>query len=258
MPSYTKTWHTTSYPAINPKRPELSAKGKNVIITGGGSGIGARTALSFAEAGASNIALVGRTESKLESTKQGLLTKFPNVNFHNIVADIMDRHAIKEGFLAFSQAVGKVDVLVSNAGYGAEASPIDSIDFDEYFLCLDVNLKGSVIVGYSFAQVAASDAVIVNLASIISFLPFAPNFSAYAVSKAAGVRFFDAVQYEHPDWRVYNIQPGTVDTSMSRKAGVPASDDGIFQAHDMKKKKSANLTVVSIVASGLYTVAFNS
>jgi hypothetical protein len=36
-----KRTHSSEYPAVNPTRPELSAKGKNVLITGGSSGIGA-------------------------------------------------------------------------------------------------------------------------------------------------------------------------------------------------------------------------
>ncbi|KAK5174348.1 uncharacterized protein LTR77_001428 [Saxophila tyrrhenica] len=60
MPSLTKTWHSQSYPSIDPLRPELSAKGKVVAITGGGGAIGAATALAFAKAGASKIAIIGR------------------------------------------------------------------------------------------------------------------------------------------------------------------------------------------------------
>ena len=39
--SFTKTWHNKPYASISPSRPELSAKGKNVVVTGGGTGIGA-------------------------------------------------------------------------------------------------------------------------------------------------------------------------------------------------------------------------
>lgn len=226
-PSFTETWHTTTYPAISPTRPELSAKGKSVIITGGGSGIGARTASSFAAAGASNVAILGRTEARLEETKQNLASKFPDVGFHSLVVNVTDRKATGDAFATFSKAVGKVDILINNAGYAAPLSFIKSLDIDEAFLSLDINVKGSVIVAHAFAQIAASDAVIVNVTSIISFLPFAPGYSSYAVSKAATARLFDAVQYEHPEWRVYNIQPGTIDTPMARSLGIPGKDDGM-------------------------------
>lgn len=38
--SFTKVWHSDTYPAINPTKPELSVAGKSVVITGGGAGIG--------------------------------------------------------------------------------------------------------------------------------------------------------------------------------------------------------------------------
>ena len=65
----TKTYHKATYPALDPTRPELSAKGKSIVITGGGTGIGAETAKYFAKAGASLIALLGRREEPLVTTR---------------------------------------------------------------------------------------------------------------------------------------------------------------------------------------------
>ena len=67
--SPTTTFHSKTYPTLSPTRPELSAKGKNVIITGGGTGIGAETARYYAQAGASRIAILGRREQPLLETK---------------------------------------------------------------------------------------------------------------------------------------------------------------------------------------------
>ena len=77
FPSPTKVWHDTAYDAISAKRPELSAKGKSVLVTGGGTGIGAETAYVFASAGASRIALFGRREQPLLETKKRIQQDFP-------------------------------------------------------------------------------------------------------------------------------------------------------------------------------------
>ncbi|KAI1044134.1 hypothetical protein LB505_010555 [Fusarium chuoi] len=64
--SFTKTWHNKPYPSIDPTRPELSAAGKFVAITGGGTGIGRSIAIAFAQAGASTVAILGRRLDRLE------------------------------------------------------------------------------------------------------------------------------------------------------------------------------------------------
>lgn len=72
LPSMTALWRNAPYPAIDPTRPELSTniKGKTVVVTGGGAGIGARVAHAFAKAGATQIAILGRTEKTLKANKE--------------------------------------------------------------------------------------------------------------------------------------------------------------------------------------------
>src|SRR5436305_6345821 len=65
--SFTKTWHNKPYASISPSRPELSAKGKNVVVTGGGTGIGKAIAIAFARAGAASVSIRGRRIDRLKS-----------------------------------------------------------------------------------------------------------------------------------------------------------------------------------------------
>ena len=69
IPSLTEAWHNASYPAISPSNPALSVAGKTVFVTGGGVGIGFTTARAYAAAGASRIAISGRTEKTFLSAK---------------------------------------------------------------------------------------------------------------------------------------------------------------------------------------------
>ncbi len=68
FPSLTKEWHAKTYPAIDPTRQELSAKGKVVVITGGGGSIGGVTATAYAKAGVEKLAIIGRRKSPLNET----------------------------------------------------------------------------------------------------------------------------------------------------------------------------------------------
>jgi hypothetical protein len=100
------------------KSPHLSVSGRNIFITGGGSGIGARTALSFAEAGATCIVILGRTEERLLATKEKVSTQYPNTKILVYAVDITTESGVQKAFSRFVSAAGKIDVLISNAGFG--------------------------------------------------------------------------------------------------------------------------------------------
>jgi short-subunit dehydrogenase involved in D-alanine esterification of teichoic acids len=113
FPSPTSTWHSAPYASISLVRPELSAKGKVIVVTGGGTGIGAETARSFAEAGAPRIAL-GRREQPLLSSKADIERKFPSVKVFITSTDITTKDEVN---MAFENFLGdeNVDAVVSNA-----------------------------------------------------------------------------------------------------------------------------------------------
>ena len=70
--SFTKGWHSQPYEAISMQRPELSMAGKNIVITGGGTGIGKGAAIAFAQAGAGSIAILGRRLDRLKTSKAAI------------------------------------------------------------------------------------------------------------------------------------------------------------------------------------------
>src|SRR6266487_856252 len=90
FPSLTQKWHTSLSVSISTSRPELSAKGKVVAITGGGTGIGASIARAFAEAGASAIAIIGRTEKTLLSTKASIEASVHGSTVFPVKGDIVN------------------------------------------------------------------------------------------------------------------------------------------------------------------------
>ena len=97
IPLFVPTHHNKVYPSINPKSPDLSAKGKVVVITGGGSGIGQATALAFSTAEAKAIIVIGRREPNLQETVTAISD---GVQARYFVGDATDAARIKEIFNA--------------------------------------------------------------------------------------------------------------------------------------------------------------
>lgn len=130
----TATWRNDTYPAIDPTRPELSMKGKTIIITGGSSGIGRETVRAFAAAGAASIAVLARRVEMLEETKALVVKEFPNVKINIHGADITKEDQIN----AAASQIGQWDVLVMNAGYMTPPKPMLDADLDDWWKVWEV------------------------------------------------------------------------------------------------------------------------
>ena len=240
VPSFTPTWHTSSYPAISPTKPATKASltGKSILITAGGGSIGSAAARSFAAAGAAHIALLSRQEDKLKSAASSVTAQHPRTDVSAYSADVLDKGAIDAAFAAFTGKVGaKIDVVVSGAGWGRVEGLIKDADAETWLGDLDVNLKGSFLVAQAALRHMADDGVLINLASAMSFAPL-PCVSAYSVGKAGAVRLFDLVQLESPELRVVNVQPGIVDSAMNRENGISSMDAGAFLAFSLLQGSS--------------------
>jgi NADP-dependent 3-hydroxy acid dehydrogenase YdfG len=89
--SFTKVRRRSSYATIDSLRPELSVKGKTVYVTGAGPGsIGAAIATAFAKAGAAKLGLFGRTEARLQETKDTLLKQYPELTIFIHTLDVSE------------------------------------------------------------------------------------------------------------------------------------------------------------------------
>ena len=132
--SLTADWHNNTYPAISPTNPALSAKGKVVVVTGGGRGIGAETAKAFAQAGAAHVALLGRTQSSLDETKDALGKDFPSAKVTTHAADVADEEAVRKA----AAEIGPWDVAILNAGILPKAAPIAETAIGDWWRVFEV------------------------------------------------------------------------------------------------------------------------
>jgi NAD(P)-dependent dehydrogenase (short-subunit alcohol dehydrogenase family) len=231
FPSLTRLWHTKSYPSISPSRPELSAKGKVVVITGGGSGIGASIVKAFAAGGSTKLAIISRSEKKLLDTKQAIEEEFAGTKVLAVPADISNAKQIEDAFLKINQTFGKTNVLVCNSAFLSSYSPVLSpnLDVQDWWNAFNTNILGSLYTIRGFLKFAAEGAHVLHISTAISHMPpIETGASAYAASKAAAVKLFDYIAFENPKLHVVNIHPGLVDTDMSRKSGHGGMDHSEF------------------------------
>lgn len=93
--AFTKVTRRSTYAKIDSSKPELSVKGKTVYLTGAGPGsIGAGIAAAFAKAGAAKLGLFGRSEQRLQETKQTLLQQYPELVVFTHTIDIADAPSV--------------------------------------------------------------------------------------------------------------------------------------------------------------------
>ncbi|KAK0106012.1 hypothetical protein ONS95_004519 [Cadophora gregata] len=213
FPSPVKNYHRDTYPAIDPTSSRLSTAGKNIVITGGGAGIGVGLARSFAQSGASSISILGRTEKTLLNTKSQLEKEYPKTKIFIYVADIVNKNALITAFESINSAVGPVHVLVANAGFLPNLNPVAKADLEDWYNGFEVNVKGNFNVVTAFVPVAASDAAIISISTGITHLKYLPGYSGYHTSKLAAAKFFEYVHHEFPQFFVLNVHPGVIMTA---------------------------------------------
>jgi NAD(P)-dependent dehydrogenase (short-subunit alcohol dehydrogenase family) len=220
--SFTKTYRRSSYDALSPKYSAHYVKGKTILITGGGGGIGSAISSAFVEAGAAAIMLVGRTESTLKQAQTALSgTNSTRISYN--CADTTNAMDIERAFSAALKQYGKIDVLVNNAGYMDEHKALADADLNDYWHSFEINVKGPVVTTQAFLKVAQSGATVINISSSAAVMPFVPTVSAYSASKLAAAKIMECVHHENPNLRIFNVQPGLIKTDMAKLAGITSA-----------------------------------
>ncbi len=120
---------------------ELSMKGRNALITGGSLGIGRAIATAFVEAGA-NVAIVARRQDVLDDAKAEIETA-GNGKVVTVCADVTTAKGCSDVFAETEQALGRVDVLVNNAGSSARA-PFPEISDEDWQADIDLKLFAAI------------------------------------------------------------------------------------------------------------------
>ncbi|KAK5061384.1 hypothetical protein LTR84_007926 [Exophiala bonariae] len=234
LPSFTKTFHRDVYPGISPNRPELSAAGKVVVVTGAGGGIGRAICKAFTEAGAKHVAMLDLNSEALQSAKAEIEqdSECSMSSLHLFPVDITDQAGIKQTFSIIESDLGSVSVLVNNAGFQTIPTRYRDATLDDWWKGFEVNVKGSFIVTQEFVRRAAlarskiPAPTLINISSVLAHWGIRQDHvnghTSYSGAKIAMTRAMEILQQEEPWLRVFNVHPGLVATAMAVKSGTTA------------------------------------
>jgi 3-oxoacyl-[acyl-carrier protein] reductase len=191
-------------------------RGKVVLVTGGGSGIGRATALRFAREGADAVYVVDHFADRAESAAAELRelgTKATGI--HAELAELAGCHRAVDEVIADA---GRVDVVVSNAAAWTEESFLDMRD-ESWCHVINVNLTAYFRVGQRAAKamVDAGRGGVILFTASISSLGASPLFAHYSAAKAGVANLVKtmAIELAGERIRVNAVSPGPADTQQS-------------------------------------------
>jgi 3-oxoacyl-[acyl-carrier protein] reductase len=156
--------------------------GRNVLVTGGSSGIGRAAALRFAAEGARVLA-TGRDEGRLESLRRADASR----RIETEALDVRDTRAVRVVVGRLVERLGRLHVLVNCAGT-SRLDPVLELAEDAWHEVLQTNLTGAFAAAQEAARhmARAGGGVIVNVASVDALVADSPAVH-YCVSKAGMV-----------------------------------------------------------------------
>lgn len=190
---------------------------KAAVITGANQGLGLEIARKYIEAGA-NVTICARNGTLLNKAKQQLERILsPGQQLLAQKADVSSAADVDNIVEATLEKFGRLDILVNNAGVYGPKGAIEDVGWQEWVRTIEINLYGSVLMcrGVLPHFKAQRHGKIVQLSGGGATNPL-PRISAYAVSKAAVIRFVETLAEEVRDNHidVNAIAPGALNTRM--------------------------------------------
>jgi glucose 1-dehydrogenase len=198
-------------------------KGKNVLVTGGSSGIGQAIAVRFAEYGANVAINYLTTPDEAQDTEdqvQACVHRVRQEGVRDVLVqgDVSNEEDVVRMVGEAAGELGGLDVLINNAGIQI-SKPSDELTSGEFDKVLAVNLRGSFLCAREAIKrflAAEKPGVIVNVSSVHQLIP-KPDYLGYSCSKGGMMNLTRtlALEYAERGIRVNGIGPGATITPIN-------------------------------------------
>jgi NAD(P)-dependent dehydrogenase (short-subunit alcohol dehydrogenase family) len=236
--------------SVEEERP-MKLRNRVALITGAGRGIGRAIAEGFAREGA-DLALAARRKIELEKTAENIQAIGRKTLI--IPADVSNSASVENLVRMVLSEFGQIDVLVDNAGRQPPIGSLLECDPEDWVQTINVNLIGTMLCCKAVlpGMIERRQGKIINLSGGGATAP-RPNFSAYAASKAAVVRFTETLAEELKPFniQVNAIAPGAINTRMLDEvltAGEAAGEAAMAQAKRQKETGGDSLEAAVALA----------
>jgi short-subunit dehydrogenase len=200
-----------------------SIRHSTVLITGGASGIGRQMGLAFLEKQCAKLVVWDLDEEGLEAA----VAEWSSAGYdvYPYLVDVTNTTHVDELAADVLHAVGKVDILINNAGIviGKDFVSHTNQDIDN---TIDVNIRGVMQVTRAFLppMIASGSGHVVNIASAAGLIPN-PKMSVYAGSKWAVLGWSESLRLELEEvarnLNVTTVTPSYIDTGMFEGVKAP-------------------------------------
>ncbi|RJR34104.1 MAG: SDR family oxidoreductase [Deltaproteobacteria bacterium] len=217
-----------------------------ILLTGASRGIGKALALTLAGTGAF-LSLVARDEAGVRQTSQEIIRRGGRAL--PLTGDVSRPEAVFRLVRQAQEAMGQIDILVNVAGIQAPIGPFHENDLATWEKIFKVNFFGALHLIHTVLpqMMVRRRGKIINFSGGGATAP-RPNFSAYAASKAALVRFTETLAEE---LKPYNIQvnavaPGAVNTQMLDEV-LAAGEKAGAEYHQARERTRTGGTPVELV-----------
>lgn len=184
-------------------------KGRKIIVTGGGKGLGAAMAAKFVAEGAT-VLISGRNENVLKETANKIGCKY-------LVLDIQDTAKLDNFITEADQLLGGVDSLVNNAGISLHEPTFFDVTPDTFDAQIATNLRGGFFLTQSFTKLLLHEKRKGNVLFISSESGETVNFRPYGLTKAAINSLVQglACLFVDKNIRVNAVAPGVTASDMT-------------------------------------------
>src|SRR3954462_6892039 len=194
----------------------MNLHGKIVFVTGASAGIGAATALAFAEQGAKLLLAARRAGRLAEVASKAKERGAPAV--HSIDLDVRDRRAVQNAIDGLPAEWADIEILVNNAGLSRGLDKLYMGKIEDWEEMIDTNVKGLLYVTRAVVpgMVVRGRGHVINLGSTAGEMTY-PNGAVYCASKAAERAINDGLRQDvlGTPIRVTSVDPGMVETDFS-------------------------------------------